>query len=872
MKFNRTYRLSLIASIGALLLLAACSTRKNNTMSRAWHRLLARDNAWFNANLKLNEINDGIEKAYVYNFDEVLPVFVHGTPEQAKAAIPEIEKCIEKCNTVIKRHSMEFEGKQKNKWIADAYFVIGKSHYTKQAYSEAERRFSFMGRKFKGHELFYVAKLWGARCALQMEQFAKAQSLLDEVKQAPELPKRFPLDLLAAVQADLDLQRGKVDDAITGLQRAVDLAKKKNDRVRWAFILAQLYDHKGRGTEAIAQFRAVTRMNPPYEMDFQARIYQALAFDAGNSKGLRKTLNRMLRDDKHRDHFDLIHYALADLDIKEGNDSSAIAHLKTSSRVNTTDTKQKGKTFLKLADVYFEDRVYVEAQKYYDSTRTVMAEDHKRFEEVANKAEVLTELVEQLAIINREDSLQGVAAMPEEERLKLIQKKIRDRERMEEERAEEEARAREVEAAGVVQGKPVQQGGGGGSGWYFYNPQSLSRGMSEFKKKWGARVNEDDWRRKDKAGSATQEVAENQEEEEGGKEEAGAEPAWKKEESYLKDLPKDSADISASNERICEALYKSGMIYKEKLDDDDNGVESFEILNARFDNCRYTPESHYQLYRIYLLKEKSGNFFASDEKASSKHYADIILARWPNSEFARLVRDPNVLASDEERKLLEVENYRMQFEQFKRGNYFPVIAACDTVLVNEPSNHLRAKHHLLKAMCIGNLHMRDAFIATLTEVKNGYPGTEESKGAEEILIILLQQAPAVGEVKPSGPAFRFEEGKHYFALVVPNGQVDVNTVKAKLTDFNSQYFPGTTVQVQASFLDPDHQVVQLTLFDSKEDAMNFYDLYLSDKQVLAGINDKQYPAFAISADNYAELYKSKDVAAYSTFFADNYLE
>ena len=47
---------------------------------------------------------------------------------------------------------------------------------------------------------------------------------------------------------------------------------------------------------------------------------------------------------------------------------------------------------------------------------------------------------------------------------------------------------------------------------------------------------------------------------------------------------------------------------------------------------------------------------------------------------------------------------------------------------------------------------------------------------------------------------------------------------------------------------------------------------MSDKRVLAGINDKQYPAFAISPDNYSELYKTKDVEAYSAFFATNYLE
>lgn len=867
----RANRLSLFALLGTLLLLAACSTRKNNVMSRAWHRLLSRDNGWFNANLKLNEINDGIEKAYVYDFDNVLPIFIHGTPEQAKAAVPEVEKCIEKCNTVIKRHSMEFEGKQKNKWIADAYFVIGKSHYTKQAWAEAERRFSFMGRKFKGHELFYVAKLWGARCAIRMEQYAKAQSLLDEVKQAPELPKNFPHDQLSAVQADLDLKRGKVDDAITGLQRAVDLADKRNDRVRWAFILAQLYDHKGRGQEAIAQFRKVTQMNPPYEIDFHARIYQALAFDAGNSKSLRKTLNRMLRDEKHEDHFDMIHYALADLDLKEGNDSNAIAHLKTSARVSTSDTKQKAKTFLKLADVYFEDRAYVDAQKYYDSTRTVMAEEHKRYEEVANKAEVLTELVEQLDIIHREDSLQGLFAMSDEDRQKLIEKKIRDRERLEEERKAAEEEARAVEAAGALQGKPVQNnGGGGGNGWYFYNPQSLSRGMAEFKKKWGPRVNEDDWRRKDRSGSAMQ-VAENEEPEEGedGKEGEKGEPEWKKPETYLKDIPKDSADIGISNERICEAMYKCGMIYKEKLADEENAIESFEVLNNRFEDCRYTPESHYQLYRIYLKKEQTGNYFSMDG-SGSQQYANIILERWPTSEFARLVRDPNVLASDEERKLREVEQYKGQYEQYKRGNYLYTQYACDSVLINEPKNHLRAKHHLLKAMCIGQLRMRDMYITTLTEVKDQYPGTEESKGAEALLAGLSPVQESTGEPAPVVQPFKFEDGRHYFAVVVTNGVADVGQVKAKLTDFNSRYFPGTTVQVQATFLDPEHQIVQVSLFDSKDDALNFLDLYTSDKQVLGDINNKGFPAFAITPNNYAELFKNKDVTAYMAFFASNY--
>lgn len=144
-----------------------------------------------------------------------------------------------------------------------------------------------------------------------------------------------------------------------------------------------LYQLKGQEEKAINQFAQVVKMNPPYEIAFHAQIFQALAFNKGDTKSLRKKLRAMLRDDKHIDHFDVIHYALADLDLKDRSDSLAIDRLMVSVKVSTTDTKQKAKSFLRLADIYFEDRAYVPAQQYYDSTRALLkSEEHVRFEEV----------------------------------------------------------------------------------------------------------------------------------------------------------------------------------------------------------------------------------------------------------------------------------------------------------------------------------------------------------------------------------------------------------------------------------------------------------------------------------------------------------
>lgn len=868
--------LHLSALLAGVLLLAACATDKDAFLNRSFHRLTARDNGWFNANEKLNEVVTNIEDSYELDFDEVLPIFIHGTEEQARAAVPELEKCIEKCSIVIDRHSMEIKDKEKNTWIDDAWFVIGRSHFYKGSHYEAQRVFTYIARKYKGEDRQVESKIWAARASIMLEQFSKAQTLLDEVKGEKVLPKRFPHDELSAVQADLYLKRGKVDDAMVHLEHAVGIARKKRDKVRWAFILAQLYQMKGQEEKAIGQYAAVVKMHPPYELGFHAQIFQALAFNKGDSKALRQKLNRMLRDEKHTDHFDMIHYALAEIDLKERDKPAAIDHLETSCRVSTTDIRQKAKSYLRLADLYFEDRMYAPAQKYYDSTSTVMHEEHVRYDEVLLRASVLGDLVEQLAIIEREDSLQALAREPEEVRERKIRQLIRERERAEEERERMEAEARDaMESAPSVGARP--SGGGGGRGeWYFYDPQQVARGAAEFRRRWGTRSLEDDWRRKDKAGSAKADFADNEEEEqeEGKDPEKDGEPEWKDPAFYMRNLPLDEAAIAASDELICNALYRSGMIYKEQLKDTDNAIESFENLHSRFDECRYTPEAFYQLYRIYKEKEETENYFSPDG-SGSQMYANIVLERYPTSEFARLILDPNVLQADEARRQLEEAEYKLLYGKFRRHNYMEVINTCNRVIAEEQANHYRPKYYLLKAMAVGGMRSVDAFRTALNDVKTHAPGTDEAKAAEELLAALdkasAEQVPKAAEGNDKA-AYKTEQGQHYFALVVPNAGNDMNQLKIQISDFNQSFFRNVNIQVTSSFLDNLHQVVLLSVFEDRGKAMEYYDMFKKDKTALQGINDQGWTFFAISPDNYSQLYRNKDLEGYAQFFAKNYLE
>ncbi|MBK9765132.1 MAG: tetratricopeptide repeat protein [Flavobacteriales bacterium] len=856
-------------------LLLGCSQNKDGVINRAFHRLTARDNGWFNANEKLKEVVVGIETAHVDNYDEVLPLFIYGTPDQAKSATPELEKCIDKCSLVIERHSMNIGGKERNKWMDDTWFVLAKSQFYKGNYYEAERGFTYVSRRFKDGNRKLESLVWLARTAIQLEQYGKAQSALDQINDEKKLPKKFDHGELGAVQAELALKRGKVDDAIVHLEAAIPKANKKKERVRWSFILGQLYQVKSLDEKAIAQFAKVVKMNPPYEMAFQAEIFQVLAFNRGDSKSLRKKLKRMLRDNKNIDHFDMLHYAVADLDMKERKQPEAIEQLEMSARVSTTDQKQKTKTFLKLADIYFDDREYKSAQQYYDSTQTLMAETHPRLEEVKTRARVLGELVEQLAIIQLEDSLQELGKLDEKDLEKKIRGMIRDREQEEAEKelAEEEARAR-LDAAPPPANKPPTAGGRGT--WYFYDPQQIARGQTDFSKKWGPRKLEDDWRRKDKGGSALfegeeEDLADGTTEEDNEKEKAESE--WKDPAFYTKDIPVDDVALEASNSRICGALYTSGMIYKEQLKDADNAIESFEVLNGRFEECRYTPESFYQLYRIYLEKEETTNYFSPDG-TSSKTYADIILERWPDSEFARLVRDPNILQADEARKAEEELAYKEVYDRYRQYMYGSVITSCGNVIENEPRNHFLAKYHMLRAMAIGGMRDVSGYRNALTEVRTKFPGTDEDRAAGDLLAALegSHKAPPP-PIKAEGTKgeYKTASGPHYYVLIVPNEGNDINLIKAAISNFNSAFFPGTPLEITSSFLDPQRQVVMLSPFESKAKVVEYHALFASGNEMLVGVNDQEFPEFGIGTDNYAQLYKTKDVEGYVTFFTENYL-
>ena len=206
----------------------------------------------------------------------------------------------------------------------------------------------------------------------------------------------------------------------------------------------------------------------------------------------------MLRDSKNKDFQDQIYFALGNMSMKEGNETEALEFFRKSATATSQNQNQKGRSYLALANHYYEKPDYMKAGTYYDSAVYFLDQKYPDYLAIKTKSQSLNALVSQLTIIQTEDSLQRVASMPEPERNALISsiiaKIIKD-----ESEGKTSANSDRYNLGQYYENERRFQGNIDQEGkWYFYNQAALTFGRTEFRRRWGDRKLEDNWRRSNK--------------------------------------------------------------------------------------------------------------------------------------------------------------------------------------------------------------------------------------------------------------------------------------------------------------------------------------------------------------------------------------
>jgi tetratricopeptide (TPR) repeat protein len=835
--------------------------------------------------------------------------------------------------------------KEHVKTMNDAYMMMGKAYFYKQDYGEAKRVFNYVVNSYKDWGSVEEATIWIARSEMQQELFVGAQSLLDNISSSiyqkkivtaiakgddakdkeltkskskskvkkskyqkqrekaqakkAKITKSKKKSEIRKITNDVRLQyyaaqaeynmlapSGEPEGAIDNIRIALKYKPKKDFKVRLYFILGQLYEKTENPQAAQNWFLKVIQSNTDYDMEFNARMRLAVNYDGTplSKKTIIKELNKMLKETKNEDYHDQIYFAFSEIARIDGDDAERIFYLAKSVATYTNNDYQRTYSSLSLADIFFNEEEYVKAQAYYDTALMSLPTNYPNKENVITKANILRDLVDNLNIIQLQDSLQRIAKMSEAERQKWVTKMIADYTE-EERRLEKEEADRMLAMANTQNFANININSQGQSNkWYFYNPGLVTQGANEFYKRFGNRKLEDNWRISNKIAMSFEDMAdmnsgdtkeEVEELDDNGNPIPKRETDPRKPAYYTQDLPMTPEAIETSNNLITNAMYNAGIIYYDQLHDLKRSCEMMHKLIQRFPNQELVLPSYFLLWSNY---SKLNNTTKAEEAKN------VIITKYPDTDYAKLILDPDYYKKLVETTKENERRYETVHAAFNAKQWYQTVQLANDLLEQTTDVSLIAKTTYLRAIALGQTEGTDTLKFTLRKLIKEYPKEPVTELAKIYLSnfadsqgnydnVDTESGDIIDPVNAPKSPFNFNlDEQHYIIILVDiHKRGNVEDFKYDVTNFNTTYFSLERLNVNSFYVNQNEQMVTVARFKGKTAAMNYYLAFTTNDVFKSLIQDKSISVYPISASNYSIYYNKSDARyLYKQFFEDNY--
>jgi tetratricopeptide (TPR) repeat protein len=647
---------------------------------------------------------------------------------------PMLDEAIKKASLVAERH-------QNSKWLDDAYIVIGKARMLKQDFPNAIEVFKYVNTKGTNEDDKHAALVGLMRVYTEAGDFGNALNVAEYLRVQPlnhDNTRDFYL-----TKAYLHQRKGEPALAAGILDATFPALKKGEPTARLHLIAGQLYDQLGQTAKATDHYAAVLRNRPLYDQEFYANIY--LIQSSGGKRGSGQSFEQMLTDRKNTDLKDKIYYTMGQIESRRGKFDRAIDFYRQSVAATTTNTQQVPYTYLEMGRLFFEKKQdLVNAQMYYDSALALLPQQSAEYTSIAARKKSLDEFVDYRNTIKTEDSLQVLAKLSPDALNAALTKAMKEQDKRDAAQAElarqviEKATGQPV-TAGVSQPGATNSDLSPNDRWYLYNPIRLTQGRQDFLTTWGNRPLEDDWRRSNKdasralasdnnpvnGGTPANDVNPNGSTPlptgpDGGKPVAGdpttgvgskKDPTATRLEAMKAKLPLTPLALSQSNQRIENALYKLGKLYKFQFEKPTEAIGTFEQLLTRFPNTLQKPEVYYLL------------FVSNDQLGRTSTWKDKLLAEYPNTSYARLAGKTAGQAVGSGTESLALKKYADVYYLYQSGNLTEGLAQVENALGQFTGTQVEDRFALLRIMFIGKVQGADPYRQALAEFTRDYPAS-----------------------------------------------------------------------------------------------------------------------------------------------------
>jgi tetratricopeptide (TPR) repeat protein len=757
---NKIFALLVVVLFGSV----ACHRTNKNALSEAFHDLTAHYNSEWNSNDRLRIVMNNIEKNPNDNYDSILNIHEFENLNTTKTYAGDYELMIKKSTFSVQQH-------ESSKWTDNNFYLMGMAHFMKGDYTLAANHFQYITSELKeGYKDEYINKsklkkkkkkekekvtkikakikkqkkkgkkvddistrphekalafkpsrnpalVMLALSYVKNQEYDKANSVISYIEADSKFPDNYLADFYLT-KSTFYIAQAKYENAVSPLLLGLKEIKKKREKARPTFVLAQLYKELNQPEEAIKQYENVLKLHPDYNMEFNSKLNIAIISAEGNgsSKKAKDILSKMSRDGKNAEMLDQIFYHLGKIAYKESNKIDAISNFKKSLLKNKSNTNQRGLSYVALANVYYDDEEYKLAKIYYDSSLVVLNKNAANYNQIKDRDEKLTRLVTQLDIIDTEDSLQALAELPEIERKKKLREIINAMLKA----REKESRTK-VEGASNVNKTDVNETGS--SSFYFNNSTARNRGYNSFKKQWGDIKLTDNWRRSEKSNSDGSSTSSNPDDIDN----ASASSDYRDELKKLQDaLPLTPEQLKISNNKKIDAYFLLANIYKDDFDQKQKSIETFELLLSKYPENKYEVECYYNLYLLY----------ANSNSTKADQYRMAILNKFPTSLIAQSIKDPEFLKNQKSKEQLVEETYTDAYNLYTSGSYEQSYIKSKDGVIKYKGDKLEPKFAYLAVLNIGKQRKFEDFKMGLDNIIKTYPTHAVKEEAEKMLLYM----------------------------------------------------------------------------------------------------------------------------------------
>ena len=685
--------------MAALLGTTSCSTQKNTARNRWWHSFNARYNTYYNGTLAYIDGSLEKESGNKDNFTEMIPLYTVSNKASREIGKSNYEKAITKCEKTIHQHSIRkrpewtknrrktakdiewLNRKEYNPFLWKAWLLMGRSQFFKGDFESAAATFSYMSRIYATQPAIYGrARAWLAKSYIEQGWQYDAEDVIRNMQRDSihwRAQKEWDYTF-----ADYYTHIGDFNQAIPHLRKVIKHEMRRKQKAREWYLMGQLYAAIGKKEEAYKAFKHVIRLNPPYELEFNARIAMSEVMAKGHAKQMVNRLKRMAASDKNKEYLDQVYYAMGNIYLNEKDTLLAISSYEKGNSKATRSGIEKGVLLLHLGDLYWSKEKFSDAKRCYGEAIGLLDKDRKDYQQLSDRSKVLDELVPFTEAVHLQDSLQSLAKMNEKERNEAIDRVISALKKKEKEEknklAEEESNRQQAQNGGNNRNNNrnnntnttnTQQKGA----WYFYNPIAVSQGKTQFQRIWGKRENVDNWQRINKTVVASTQGSQEMTDEirDSLAQAAIQEDSLKqitdsaqndphKREYYLAQIPFTPEQIEASNQLLEDGLFHSGVIFKDKLDNLVLSEKALRRLEEQYADFEHMDDVYYHLYLLFSRKGMA---------STANNYVEKLQKTYPKSQWTTLLTDPYYKENAQFGVHIEDSLYAATYEAFKANRY-----------------------------------------------------------------------------------------------------------------------------------------------------------------------------------------------------------